>query len=59
MHNLMSYKTIRTVASRNAVYSNMVRGVPDEVKEVGDRKPYSGTGSDAYRGPKLSIRKEK
>lgn len=32
------------------------KNLPEKAREIGHRKPYSGTGVDGYRGPILSAR---
>lgn len=42
----------------NCAYEKWKFDVDPEAKKHGNHKPYHGTGTEAFRGPKLKARKE-
>ena len=42
----------------NCAYEKWGLDVDQEAKKHGNHKPYQGTGTEAFRGPKLKARKE-
>ncbi len=50
--------SVRLKVAHNCAYAVYIKNVPEEAMKRGARKPYAGTGTDGYSGPRLSVRKE-
>ena len=58
MKNIRNYPGQHISEFVYSAYEKWKFDVDPEAKKHGNHKPYQGTGTEAFRGPKLKARKE-